>query len=345
MLSNHCCQGIWGKPIRDARSRAVARRRAGGAGVKDFISCYGTALAGAAICLFFALFAEHFATASNILTVIKQSSFLALLAIGFTFALMTSELDLSFAGICSLAAVITGALLYHQYGFGWAIAAGVVVGVVGGVLNGVLVTALKVPSLIATLGTASIASGMAFMLTGGVAYVGHWDDAFLFLARGVVFGVPILVIMTAVALVASILATETMRIGVHMRATGEAPESARRAGVSVRGMKCVGLALSGLCAGVTAVLLVANLSSASPGMASGFLLQAIAAVLLGMTMFTPGRANMIGSYVGALIITVLGNGLVLLGAPYYLQDIVLGVIMIGSVGLSASVMKKAAFSV
>src|SRR5699024_2009831 len=137
------------------------------------------------------------------------------------------------------------------------IAAGVLVGGAGGILNGVLVTVLKVPSLIATLGTASIASGTAFMLTGGVAYVGHWSEAFLFLARGSLFSVPVLVVVTVVALLASILASETMRIGVHMRATGEAPEAARRAGVSVRGMKCAGLALSGMCAGITAVLLVA----------------------------------------------------------------------------------------
>jgi ribose transport system permease protein len=136
-----------------------------------------------------------------------------------------------------------------------------------------------------------------------------------------------------------------MQVGVHMRATGEAVESARRAGVAVRAMKFLGLALSGLAAGVTAVLLVANLSSASPQMAGDFLLEAIAAVLLGMTMFTPGRANILGSFIGALIITVIGNGLVLLGAPYYLQDIMLGAIIIGSVALSASVMKKAAFSI
>lgn len=313
--------------------------------MKPVISRYGTALAGVLICVFFAVFAPHFATASNAINIVQESSFLALLAIGFTFALITSELDLSFANVCSLAAVITGALLYHDYAFGFAILAGVAVGVIGGMLNGLLVTVVKVPSLIATLATASIAGGAAFMLTDGVAYVGHWNAWFLFLARGDVFGVPMLVIVTGVSLVAAILLTEAMRIGVHMRATGEAPESARRAGIGVRGMKFLGLTLSGLLAGMTAVLLVANLSSASPEMAGDFLLQAIAAVLLGMTMFTPGRANMIGSYAGALIITVLGNGLVLLGAEYYLQDIVLGIIMIGSVSLSASVMKRAAFSI
>ncbi|MEM1047420.1 MAG: ABC transporter permease, partial [Pseudomonadota bacterium] len=125
---------------------------------------------------------------------------------------------------------------------------------------------------------------------------------------------------------------------------GEAAEAARRNGIDVRRMKFLGMVFSGLTAGLTAVLLVANLSSAAPQMAGDFLLNGIAAALLGMTMFTPGKPNIAGSFCGALIIAVLANGLVLLGAPYYLQDIMLGVIIIGSVAFSASVLKKAAFS-
>ena len=93
------------------------------------------------------------------------------------------------------------------------------------------------------------------------------------------------------------------------------------------------------------MLLTASLSSAAPNMAGDFLLTAIAAVLLGMTMFRPGRANIPGTLVGALTIGMLGNGLVLLGAPYYVQDICLGLIIIGSVAASASVLTRAAFEV
>ena len=109
-------------------------------------------------------------------------------------------------------------------------------------------------------------------------------------------------------------------------------------------MKRLGLSLSGLAAGLAAVLLVSNLSSASPQMAGDFLMNGIAAVLLGMTMFDPGRPNILGTCVGALMIAVIGNGLVLLGAPYYLQSIMLGLIVIGSVSVSASTLKKAALS-
>lgn len=228
----------------------------------------------------------------------------------------------------------------------WALAsiAGLITGIVAGVLNGFLITVLKVPSLIATLGTSAIANGLAFMITGGVAFVGRWDPAFLFLARGKVAAVPILVLfMLAVLIIAFVVSTQT-RTGVQLQATGENEEAARRSGINTRRRKVLGLAISGLAAGFTAILLAANLSSAAPQMGGDYLLLAIAAALLGMTMFTPAKPNILGSFVGSLIIVMLSNGLVLLGAQYYIQDIVLGIIIIASVAISASVLKKAAFS-
>jgi ribose transport system permease protein len=108
-------------------------------------------------------------------------------------------------------------------------------------------------------------------------------------------------------------------------------------------MRRLGLALSGLLAGGAAVLLAASLSSAAPGMAADYFLYAIAAVLLGMTMFQPGRPNVPGTLVASLVLKVLGNGLVLMGAAYYVQDIVLGAIIILAVAVSASTVRQAAF--
>ena len=130
-----------------------------------------------------------------------------------------------------------------------------------------------------------------------------------------------------------------------MIATGEAEEAARLAGIATARMKRLGLTLSGLFAAVTAVLLTANLSSASPNMAGDYFLYAIAAVLLGMTMFEPGMPNVAGTVFSALVLKVLGNGLILLGTPYYVQDIMLGVVIVSSVAFSASVVKKVAFKV
>jgi ribose transport system permease protein len=313
--------------------------------MRDIIGRYGTAIAGVLLIAFFIAFAPNFATPLNIINVLKDTSFLAILALGFALAFTVAELDLSVAEVASLSAVVCGWLVQIQVAPALAVAAALAVGAIFGAVNGLGVTRLRIPSLIMTLGTAAIAKGCAFMITQGVAFVGRWPGNFTGLARGTTWGVPNLVLwMSAVTLSAYILVKWT-RTGAHMVATGEAEEAARLAGIETGKMKRIGLLLAGVLASITAVLLAANISSAAPNMAGDYLLYAIAAVLLGMTMFEPGKPNVWGTLFAALVLKVLGNGLVLLGAPYYVQDIVLGVIIIGSVAFSASAMKKAAFKV
>ncbi|UFN50377.1 ABC transporter permease [Roseomonas sp. OT10] len=305
---------------------------------------YGTAFAGLLVVLFFALFADNFASPGNLAVILKETAVLAILATGFALALSTAELDLSVTEVASLAAVTTGALIQGGAAPAVGVLAGLGVGLAAGLLNGVAVTVLKVPSLIATLGTAAIAKGLGFMLTQGVAFVGRWPTGFTGLARGSLLGISNLVWWMALVALAAWWLLRWTRTGLHMVATGEAEEAARLAGIRTARMKRLGLALAGLLAGLAAVLLAAGLSSAAPNMANDHFLYAIAAVLLGMTMIEPGRPNVAGTLLAALMLKALGNGLVLLGAPYYAQDIVLGGIIIGSVALSATVMRRAAFT-
>lgn len=313
--------------------------------LRELIGHYGTAIAGLVLIAFFLLFAPNFASATNIINVLKDTSFLAILALGFTLAFTVSELDLSVAEMASLAAVVCGWLVQLQYPPAVAIMAALAVGVALGSLNGYGVTVLRIPSLIMTLGTAAIAKGFAFMITQGVAFVGRWPIGFTGLARGYTLGIPNLVLWMAGTTLFAYGLVKWTRTGAHMTATGEADEAARLAGIATARMKRIGLLLAGVMSAIMAVLLAANLSSAAPNMAGDYLLYAIAAVLLGMTMFEPGKPNIPGTVFAALVLKVLGNGLVLLGAPYYVQDIVLGGIIIASVAFSASAMKKAAFKV
>ena len=316
-----------------------------GMSMRDFIGRYGTAVAGRLLIIFFGAFAPNFATTMNIVNVLKDTSFLAILALGFALAFTVAELDLSISEMASLAAVVCGWLVQLQYPPLVAVAAALAVGIVLGSVNGYGVTVLRIPSLIMTLGTAAIAKGFAFMITQGVAFVGRWPTGFTGLARGYTFGIPNLVLWLAGVTLFAWGLVKWTRTGAHMVATGEADEAARLAGIATARMKRIGLLLAGVLASITAVLLAANLSSAAPNMAGDYLLYAIAAVLLGMTMFEPGKPNVPGTVFAALVLKVLGNGLVLLGQPYYVQDIVLGLIIIGSVAFSASAMKKAAFKV
>jgi ribose transport system permease protein len=315
------------------------------ASFKEFLRKYGTAMGGLALFIFFSISAENFLSTGNLLNVLKQISFLTILSIGFSFALTTSELDLSFATVASLCCVVTGGLIYHQQSSLMAVAAGLGIGLAAGLINGFIVTRLKVPSLIGTLAVSSIATGVSFWITGGVAFVGRWADTFLFLGRGRLFGIPALVIWTFLAASVSLFALKKTRLGIHMVFTGENDEAARLSGIQTKRMKIIGLSLSGLAAGITGVLLASSLSSADPVAADGFMLTAIAAVLLGMTMIEPGHPNVIGTVIGALTIGVLSNGLILMGAEYYVQHIILGLIIIASVSVSASTITKAAFSV
>jgi ribose transport system permease protein len=313
--------------------------------MKHVLATYGTALAALALFIFFCVAADNFVNPTNLLNVGKQVSFLAILAIGFSIAFTAAELDLSFAAVCSLCAVVAGGLIFHKVAPLLAVGAALGVGLAAGLLNGVLVTRLRIPSLIATLAMASVATGTAFGITGGVAFVGRWDPAFLALGRGSVLGIPALILWTAAVALLALFVLKQTRLGMHLVFTGEAEEAARLAGVKVRAMKVAALAFAGLCAGLVGTLLAATLNSAAPDMAKDYLLTSIAAVLLGMTMFEPGRCNVPGTLVGAATIGMLGNGLVLMGAPYFVQDIVLGFIIVASVAVSASALKKAAFGI
>lgn len=312
---------------------------------RAFLARYGTALGGVLVFLVFAATADNFLARENLLNIAKHISFITVLAIGFSMALIAGELDLSFANVCSFAAVATGGLIHTGYPVFVAIACGLGIGLACGIVNGLLVTKVRIPSLIATLAMAAVANGCAFLVTGGVAFVGRWPVAFTSLGRGRVFDLPVLPLWVVLIALAALFLLKQTRTGLRMVTTGEAAESARLAGIDVARIKIAGLALSGLAAGATAILLTASLSSAAPTSAGDFMLTTIAAVLLGMTMFEPGRPNIPGTIVGALTIGMLANGLVLLGAPYYIQDIALGIIIVLSVAISSSTLKRVAFTV
>ncbi|MCL6607297.1 MAG: ABC transporter permease [Geminicoccaceae bacterium] len=304
---------------------------------------FGTVIAAFALFAALALSAPNFTAPMNLLNIAKQASYLAILAIGFTLALLAGELDLSVGQVATLASVVCAALVFAGQPWPLAAVAGFLAALLCGVVNGVAVTRFKIPSLIATLAVGVIATGIAFLITGGIAYVGRFPAGFVALGRGTLGPVPLPVVWLVLLLAAAWFLVKRTRTGAALLATGEAPEAARLAGIDIARIKLLGLVLSAACAGFCGLVLTAALASSSPTIANEFLMRGIAAVLLGMTTIEPGRPNLAGTLLGTLVIAGLGNGLTLLGFPYYVQDIALGLIMLASVGFSARFLTEAAF--
>jgi ribose transport system permease protein len=301
---------------------------------------YGTIFAFLALFLVFSLGVKGFADPENILNILTQISLLTIIALGFTMVLIVGELDLSFANVASLSSVIVAGLMMHGISPLLAVLACIAMGAVFGLVNGLLVTRVGIQSLITTLATGIIANGLIYMYTKGVSFYSDMSPAFLVMGRGKIGPIPVLVLIMLFVLVTAHVLVKWTVAGTCLQATGGNPSAARLAGVNIRFYKVLGLVMCGVGAALTGVLLTSRLGAANPEGAGGFLMEGFAIVLLGQTAFTVGRANPLGTFVGALIIGTLNNGLTLLGAQYYMQDIVKGLIIILAVVVSSLQTKR-----
>ena len=277
---------------------------------------------------------------ANLLNILTQIALLTIIALGFTMVLIVGELDLSFANVASLASVIVAGLMIHGVPALIAVLACLALGAGFGLANGLLVTRIGIQSLIVTLATGIIANGLIYMYTKGVSFYSDMPAGFLVMGRGKIGPVPVLVlIMFAVLVTAHVMVKNTVA-GARLQATGGNVAASRLAGVNTRFYKALGLVMGGVAAAFTGVLLTSRLGAANPEGAGGFLMEGFAIVLLGQTAFNVGRASPLGTFVGALIIGTLNNGLTLLGAEYFMQDIVKGLIIILAVVISSLQTKR-----
>ncbi|MBB2931119.1 ABC transporter permease subunit [Paraburkholderia silvatlantica] len=285
------------------------------------------------LCIGFGLLNDGFFTLENLSIVTQQASINIVLAAGMTFVILTGGIDLSVGSV--LAAAAMAAMIGSNIaGWGWlGVPMALAVGLGFGLVNGALISLLRLPPFIVTLGSLTAVRGIA-RLMGHDTTIFNPQLPFAFIGNGTVLGVPWLVIIALVVVAGSWFVLRRTVLGLRIYSVGGNPEAARLSGIKVWGIEMFVYAVSGLLAGLGAVMSAARLYAAN-GLQLGqsYELDAIAAVILGGTSFVGGVGSIIGTLIGALIIAVLTNGLVLLGVSDIWQYIIKGLVIVGAVAL------------
>lgn len=271
---------------------------------------------------------KYFLTPFNLMILARELAFIGLITIGQSMLMILGELDLSLGTISGLCGVIGGVLMVN---YGWnpgvAFVACLACGTLFGVFNGVLVTQLKLPSLVLTIGMAGVYGGANLVLTKGIAITGI-PASISVLGRGVLYFMPVpFVILVPVLFVAAFLMFKTP-IGRYMYAIGNNAATALMLGVRVDRIRILVFAIAGFLASLAGMLMVARLGTAQPSIGDSWVLPPIAAAVIGGVATTGGIGGPIGAVLGAAIIGIIENIIVLFGISPYWQSVVSGAVVV-----------------
>ena len=282
-----------------------------------------------ALLIFFSIASNNFFTWSNISGVLLATAVIGILALGTTFVITTGGIDLSIGTGMTLASVMTGIVAVN---FGMPLIVGVLAGIATGALmgfvNGFNVAYLKLPSFIATLAMMMVAQGLALVISGVRPIYFSGVPGFQNIATGTLIpGLPnAVLIMFVLAAIASVLLSKTA-FGRYTVAIGSNEEATRLSGINTN-RRLVGIyTVAGVFTGIAGVVIAARLDSAQPQLGVGYELQAIAAVIIGGTSLLGGRGSIVGTLIGALIMSVLINGLRIMSIQTEWQNVVVGVVI------------------
>ena len=323
---------ITAKQIKENPPKIRATSMQSGQGLDNLIRI------GAVILLFivFSITAPYFFTLRSILSLALQTSAVTIMGIGVTFAIISGGIDLSigsvvaFTGTVAVMAAIAGVPLWIS------LVIGLLVGVVLGLINGLLITKWNLPPFIATLGTSFVVRGVALTITNANAWPA--PEGFGDLGNGSILGTgqqfpgipyPVL-IMIAVALICHFILSETLQ-GRHTYAVGSNAEAARVSGINVHQVKIINYIICALLAGLVGIILASRMLTSQPNSAIGYEMNAIASAVIGGTSLMGGRGTVGGTVIGSFIIGILTVGLTMQGANYFMQQIVIGLVLVGAV--------------
>jgi inositol transport system permease protein len=325
-------------------SKALAQGEDKGLDFFGFVAKFAPLIFLVALMVLFALLQPRFLSSINLFNVMRQVSITGLLAIGMTFVILTAGIDLSIGSLVAFAGLVAAAVakggLQDRFtvgegglGYGWGLAAlaAIAVGLIGGYIQGLAITRLKVPPFVVTLGGMSAFRGAALLFAAGGPISG-FEPSFTWWGQGKIgpadLAVPVPVIIFLLAAVLAHIALRYTRYGRKVYAVGGNPEAARLSGLNVNRMICSVYVIMGFFAGLGAFVLAARLNSAEAVAGTGYELTVIASVVIGGTSLFGGSGTIFGTVIGSILIGVLLNGLVLMNVSSYIQQIVIGIIIV-----------------
>ncbi len=306
---------------------------------------FGTLLGFVAIILFFVVkLPDTFLTSRNLINISQQLSMLAVVAATMTIVMVMNDFDLSVGSMASLARIVAAAVFAAGYPIWVGLVLAMAVGLAGGLFNGLLVSIIGILPFVATLGTLTVYSGVAFFISDGKTIFGRdIPRGFSDFARGGIemgsVKLPFLTITAAVVIIVCWFLLEQTTFGRRLYAIGGNREAAHLAGIRVRWHRFLAFGLTGSGAAIAGLMYASRVASANPTQGSGLMLDAIAAVFLGMTMTRQGEPRVLFTLIGVLMLGILDNGLTQLRVDSYIREILVGLIVISAVAV-ASLSKK-----
>ena len=296
--------------------------------MRDFYEKYGIMIVFVLELVLCAFLSDRFVSTGNILNILRQIALTGILAIGMTFVCITGGIDLSVGAIIAMVTVFTAAMVEDTGNIFLAILVGIAAGLAIGIINGVGIAYGKMPPFVMTLGTTSVARGIAYLFTNGMP-ISIKNRAFTALGNGMLFGkIPLAAIYFVVLLIIGWLLLSKTVFGRHVYSVGSNREATRLCGINVKRTLFAVYAMSGLLSGVAGVLYASQMGIGTPIAGEGYELTAISAVFVGGTSVSGGSGTMWGTFFGAAIIGVLNNIMNLTGVNTYLQMLLSGVIII-----------------
>lgn len=329
--------------MKDSHPKSVCRREGSGSG--SFLKKYWLIMFVVLIAAFFGIQEERFFSIDNIRSLFTSACVSSIIGIGLTCIMSTGELDFSAGTSMTMGAVLISVICkqtwVNSYAVGFVLT--ILCLVVIGLLNAVLHVKIGIPSIIATMGTSYLFSGIARALCHNTSIFRNpnWPSSFTFLGQGYLFGViPMPVVCLVLVAALTIVYTQFSRAGQYLYLVGNNPKACEYLGISPARQKTEGFVLCAVLCGFGGILQASMLNGTTCYLGDDSLLPAVITIMLGCTFLNQGRYNVAGTIVGAILIAAITNGLTMMGAPAYIKEYALTVILLAAVSAVAITRQK-----